>query len=140
MLLPRKQNPRTQQILALNPNFFSPKSSDPLFSQVQEYAGYLPIASQFQIHPFYTLSALLGVGFWKLYFPGFFGFPSVSPATWQQQGGAEGRRKEYVPSFLFIAQHWWFVLVAAAGSDLSLVAFQRSQNRPPGPRRGASGS
>lgn len=100
VLLPRKQNPRTQHILALNPNFFSPKSSDTLFSQVQEYAGYFPIVSQFQIHPFYTLSAMLGVGFWKLYFPGFFAFPLVLPLdssrTAPKAGGKRTRLSSYV--------------------------------------------
>lgn len=32
------------------------------------------MASQLQIHPFDTLSAMLGLGVWKLPFPGFFAF------------------------------------------------------------------
>lgn len=100
VLLPRKQNPRTQHILALNPNVFSPESIDTLFSQEQEYAGYLPIASQFQIHPFYTLSAMLGVGFWKLYVPGFFAFPLVLPLDSSREARkAEGKRTR-LPSYL----------------------------------------
>lgn len=105
----------------------------------------LPLSSKFTL--FTPCSEMLGLGFWKLYFPDFFASsPSAHPARWQQQRRRQGGRKGEVASSLCTAgpvsaaQDRGCVPPAAAASGLSPSICQHFQNLPLGPLIIASSS